>query len=106
MIRTCKICEIEYDDRQRKNKPGLITHCPDCAEEEVDKYTGVMIYTHKTCASIQVNKNPELTKYIIESTKLKNKGSNLGSNLKISGPNKLSGSCITTVSDSNAKGKS
>lgn len=105
MIRECKVCGFDYDDRSRKGKPGLIIHCNDCAEEDETRFTGVMIYTHKTGPSIQINKDPELTNYIINSTKLKNKGSNLGNNLKVSGRNHGEGRCLTTVSNSNAKGK-
>lgn len=105
MIRLCKVCEAEYNIKERIGKPGLSTVCEDCAEEDVDKFTGVMIYTHKTGPSIQINKDPRVTKYILDATKLKNKGSNLGNNLKVSGPSKTEGGCLTTVGNSNAKGK-
>jgi len=82
----CKHCNIDFI--LTKNKRGKINECEDCAEETVDKLTGVMIYEHKTGCSIQINNNPELTKYIIQSTKLQCKGSNLGNNLKVSGKTK------------------
>lgn len=105
MIRQCKICEDFYDDQERRGQPGLIIHCADCAEETETPLTGVMIYTHKTGPSIQINRDPALTRYLIESTKLKNKGSNLGNNLKVSGKNHGEGRCVTTVAGANAKGR-
>ena len=70
-------CDFEF----YKGKPGRKNECEDCADE-VQKYTGNMIYDHKTGASIQINSGPRLTQYINTSTKLRNKGSNLGNNLK------------------------
>ena len=81
--RTCSVCQIEY--KVVNGKPGPIHMCADCGEENevVDKYTGNMIYDHKVGASIQINTDPELTAYINNATKLRNKGSNLGNNLKV-----------------------
>jgi len=78
----CSVCEIDYT--LTDNKPGPIHMCEECGEgDEIDKYTGNMIYDHKTGASIQINSDPGLTSYINDSTKLRNKGSNLGNNLKV-----------------------
>jgi len=88
-----------------KNKPGRINECSYCAHETAIKYTGNMIYDHKTGCSIQINTDPTLTAYITNATKLVNKGSNLGNNLKVSGLTKGYGRCYTTVNGSNAKGK-
>jgi hypothetical protein len=96
---------MEYSELSRKNKPGLITKCEDCAEDNVVKFTGNMIYDHKTGCSIQINSDPGLTAYITNATKLINKGSNLGNNLKVSYKTKGEGRCLTTVGASNAKGK-
>ncbi len=71
-------CEFQFTDK----KPGKINVCGDCAVEPVERYTGNMIFDHKTGADIQINSDPELTRYIIESTKLRSKTSNLGNNLK------------------------
>jgi hypothetical protein len=89
--RTCSVCEVEYE--VSNGKPGPIHMCGDCGEEHeiVDKYTGNMIYDHKTGASIQINSDPELTAYINNSTKLRNKGSNLGNNLKVASHKAKSG---------------
>lgn len=100
MIRECEECGFEYDDRTRKGKPGKLTQCGDCAEESEDKFTGVMIYTHKTGPSIQINRDPELTKYILASTKLNKKASNLGNNLKVAGKQVGHGRCLATIDDS------
>jgi hypothetical protein len=71
-------CEFQFNDK----KPGKKSVCEDCAVEPTVRYTGNMIFDHKTGADIQINSDPELTKYIIESTKLRSKTSNLGNNLK------------------------
>lgn len=104
-IGKCRSCGMEYSTELRRGRPGRITDCEDCAQEDVDKYTGVMIYSHKTCPQIQINTDPSLTQYIINSTKLQNKGSNLGNNLKVGGTNKGSGRVLTTTTNVNAKGK-
>ena len=104
-MRICVKCESEYDPSLRKGKPGKITECDDCAEENTTKLTGNMIYDHKTGCSIQINADPGLTNYITNSTRLRNKGSNLGNNLKVSYITKGSGRCLMTVAASNAKGK-
>lgn len=96
---------MEYSVESRKGKPGRITQCNECAEDNAIKYTGNMIYDHKTGCSIQINSDPGLTSYIINATKLRNKGSNLGNNLKISYQTKGEGRCLTTVGAANAKGK-
>lgn len=80
-MRTCVKCGDEFE--LYSGKPGLSTECDFCAEEVVDKYTGNMIYDHKTGPSIQINSDPRLTAYINEATKLKNKGSNMNNNHKV-----------------------
>jgi hypothetical protein len=103
----CKNCEQEYDKADRIGQPGLITVCPDCADEVVEKYTGNMIYSHKGGASIQINTDPKLTQYINRATRLKNKGSNLGENLKVSAHmgNRTDGACLKTADAFNYKGR-
>lgn len=66
----CSKCGDEYEIQDRRGKPGKVTECQDCAEEVAVKYTGVNVYDHKTSATIQINANPELTKYILAATKL------------------------------------
>lgn len=82
-MRICSVCETEYE--LTKDKLGPIHMCRDCGEvhEVEDMYTGNMIYDHKTGATIQINADPRLTAYINNATKLRNKGSNLGNNLKV-----------------------
>jgi hypothetical protein len=47
---------------------------------------------------IQINSDPRLTSYINNSTKLRNKGSNLGNNLKVdSSMAKVNGGCVKPV---------
>lgn len=89
--KVCSVCEINYT--VTNDKPGPIHMCGDCGEEHelVDKYTGNMIYDHKTGASIQINSDPALTAYINGATKLRNKGSNLGNNLKVDSSKAKSG---------------
>lgn len=105
---TCNNCGEEYSKESRRGKPGLVTLCNDCANvsESAIKYTGNMIYDHKTGCSIQINADPSLTSYIINSTKLRNKGSNLGNNLKVSYNTKGEGRCLFNAGQKvNAKGK-
>jgi NAD-dependent SIR2 family protein deacetylase len=102
---TCIKCGDTYSSIDRKNKPGKITECNDCAEDSTVRFTGNMIYDHKTGCSIQINTDPKLTAYITKATALRNKGSNLGNNLKVSYITKGEGRCFTTVGASNAKGK-
>jgi hypothetical protein len=80
-ILTCSDCECEFE--LKANKRGKINLCEECGEDSVVRYTGNMIFDHKTGADIQINSDPELTAYITQSTKLRNKGSNLGNNLKV-----------------------
>jgi DNA-directed RNA polymerase subunit RPC12/RpoP len=101
----CAHCGMEYDVTDRRGRGGRVTECNDCAQENTVKFTGNMIYDHKTGCSIQINTDPTLTQYIIKATKLQNKGSNLGNNLKVSYKTKGEGRCLTTVAGSNAKGK-
>jgi hypothetical protein len=104
-MRFCIKCNADYDESERRGKPGKITECPDCADESAVKLTGNMIYDHKTGCNIQINTDPGLTQYITKATALRNKGSNLGNNLKVSYNTKGEGRCITTVGASNAKGR-
>jgi hypothetical protein len=102
----CNDCGAQYSRAARVGRPGKVTVCEDCAEEVVEAYSGNMIYCHKTGCSVQINKSRKLTDYISRATSLRNKGSNLGNNLKVSGPVKSSGLCARVVgADSNAKGR-
>lgn len=105
----CAGCETEYDRDSRKGQPGKLTVCEDCAESEgdVEQFTGAMIYGHKCGAQLQINADPKLTSYILNATKLKNKGSNLGNNLKVSSHmnTRTTGACVVTVDATDYKGK-
>lgn len=101
----CVKCGSDYEIEDRRGKPGKITECQDCSQETAVKFTGNMIYDHKTGSSIQINTDPGLTAYITNATKLRNKGSNLGNNLKVSYNTKGTDRCIATVGAANAKGK-
>lgn len=109
MLLVCEVCSDKYEKATRLNKPGKLTHCPACFEEaeEVITYTGNMIYSHKGGASIQINTDPKLTNYINASTKLKNKGSNLGNNLKVSSSlnSKSEGRCLKVADAFNYKNR-
>lgn len=104
----CVKCGDIYDKHERIGMPGRITECNFCAEEPVTKYTGNIIYDHKTCPVLQINTDPRLTAYINNATKLQNKGSNLGNNLKVnSAMSKSNGACLYTADAKlNAKGRS
>jgi len=63
----CSKCDTEYNKKDRLGKNGKITNCEDCASEDGDiqKYTGNMIFSHKTAPSLQINKDPKVTQYIL-----------------------------------------
>ena len=103
-MKTCSECETNYE--LTSDKMGPIHMCHECGEEnEVEhKYTGNMIYDHKVGATIQINTDPELTEYIINSTKLRNKGSNLGNNLKINSNKVKSNGMRTSAGERTRRG--
>lgn len=43
MVRNCKVCEIQFDDRspEKRRAGGLITHCPECSEETEVRVLGI-----------------------------------------------------------------
>lgn len=93
---TCIHCECEFV--LVSGKPGKVNECAECANEVVHRYTGNMIYDHKTGPVIQVNSDPRLTAYINHATKLRNKGSNLGNNLKVDSSMAKSSGLVHSVS--------
>jgi len=105
----CNTCGCDYNLAERRNKPGKIIDCDACADEvgDVTQYTGVPIYGHKTVGELQINADPTLTSYIRNATALRNKGSNLGNNLKASSARKVrtEGACVFTVSTPDYKGR-
>lgn len=107
----CVSCGAEYDKADRRGKPGRAVVCDDCGEEEdtTVKYTGVVIYGHKAGATLQINTDPRLTEYLINATKLMNKGSNMGNNInqctKYKGMNKTEGACKVVADAVDYKGK-
>lgn len=109
MNKTCEDCGNEYNIVSRRGKSGKITQCQDCADEvgDVTQYTGNMIYSHKTGCSIQINTDPRLTQYLNDTTKLKNKGSNMGDNIVKCGTmkNRTEGACLVTADAFNYKNR-
>jgi hypothetical protein len=111
MIKVCDTCGADYDTKSRKGNPGRATQCNECGEEDehATPYTGNMIYDHKTSATIQINKNPLLTEYINNATKLKNKGSNMTNNInqctKYKNLNKTENACVVVADSVNYKNK-
>lgn len=100
----CIHCDIEFV--LYPGKPGKVNECKDCANEPIVKLTGNMIYDHKTGCSIQINSDPTLTEYITKATKLMNKGSNLGNNLKVSGKTHRHNAMYKSADEkANVKGK-
>jgi len=112
MIKVCVSCNGEYDTLSRKGNKGKITVCNECGEEEETavKYTGVVIYGHKAGATLQININPLLTEYLINATKLMNKGSNMTNNInqctKYKSLNKTEGACHTVADAVDYKNRS
>jgi hypothetical protein len=111
MHRNCNICGAEYDTLSRKGKPGLYTECNECGEEgeTAVKYTGNMIFGHKCASELQINADARLTQYINDTTKLKNKGSNLGNNINQVSKNKklikTQGACVKVADAVDYKNK-
>lgn len=105
----CATCGCDYNIAERRGKPGRIIDCEACYEEagDVQPYTGVIIYGHKAGATLQINADPALTEYIKASTALRNKGSNLGNNLKVSASRKTKGEggCIVPADVPDYKGR-
>lgn len=103
MISVCESCGGEYNRAERRNRPGRAVVCNECAEEEAEvvRYTGVPIYGHKTAATLQINRDPRLTQYILNATKLKQKGSNMTDNVnqcaKYAQMSRTEGACLTTA---------
>jgi hypothetical protein len=83
MMKTCDTCGADYDTLSRRGNPGRLTQCNECGEEDETtvKYTGNMIFGHKCASELQINADARLTQYINDTTKLKNKGSNMGCNI-------------------------
>lgn len=107
----CHSCGSEFDPATRRGKPGKATECNECGEENesATKYTGVVIYGHKAGATLQINSDPKLTEYLINATKLKNKGSNMTNNIanctKYKNLNKTQGACVVVADVVDYKGK-
>lgn len=104
----CEECGCEYDRTARRNQPGKITVCEDCADD-VEKYTGNMIYGHKCGSELQINSDARLTQYINDTTKLMNKGSNMGKNINQVSKNKklikTVGACVKVADAVDYKNK-
>lgn len=69
----CIHCEIEFDPRDKRRQAllegrpmGRINECIDCAESDVVRVTGVMLPGNDGAGAgdIQINSNPELTKFL------------------------------------------
>lgn len=74
-MQICSVCESEFDldkkikeARDHKRSAGKINECPDCVSDEPVLFTGVMIYGHKTAGTLQVNKDPRITQYMLGSS--------------------------------------
>lgn len=71
----CIHCECDFDVAEKnryakihRRQPGKVNECIDCATSGPVEYTGVMIYGHKTAGSVQINKDPRLTQYMLRSS--------------------------------------
>ena len=96
----CVDCGMEFI--LHKNKRGRINQCEDCADDVV-RYTGNMVYDHKAGCSVQINSDPRLTSYINKATRLQNKGSNLGNNLKVDSSMVYSNGLVHSAGDRNRR---
>lgn len=57
---TCDSCGLEFNQEERKGRPGKITQCEACATETETLVEGKMIFSHKTGATIEIKKDGEL----------------------------------------------
>ena len=111
MIKNCDTCGADYDTLSRRGNPGRLTQCNECGEEgeTTEKYTGNMIFGHKCGSELQINADARLTQYINDTTKLKNKGSNLGNNINQVSKNKklikTQGACVKVADAVDYKNK-
>lgn len=67
----CRICEVEFDLKEKQNKArlegrpmGKINECLECVDSDEVRLTGAMIYTQEGVGEIQVNADPRLTKLL------------------------------------------
>lgn len=63
----CANCGIDFDPTAPEHaRVGNYEECRDCASPDVTpRYTGVMIFGGKHGAEIQINADPELTRYML-----------------------------------------
>jgi len=68
----CIHCGVEFSPKQKAEQSklegrnfGKVNECIDCASDEPARLTGVMVYGHKTAGSIQINRDPRLTQYML-----------------------------------------
>ena len=112
MNKICVSCGSEYTLMSRKGNPGKITVCNECGEEgeTAVKYTGNMIFGHKCGSELQINADARLTQYINDTTKLMNKGSNMGANINQVSKNKklikTEGACVKVADAVDYKNRS
>ena len=107
----CASCNAEYNKADRRGKPGRAIVCNECGEDEAEAvmYTGFVVYGHKTSAELQINTDPRLTEYLINATKLMNKGSNMTNNInqctKYKNLSKTEGACVKVADAVDYKNK-
>lgn len=108
----CVSCGAEYNTASRRGQPGRVVVCNECGEDEdtTVKYTGFTVYGHKCASELQINADPRLTEYLINATKLKNKGSNMTNNIanctKYKNLNKTEGACVKVADAVDYKNRS
>jgi hypothetical protein len=108
----CVSCGADYNKAERRGKPGRAVVCNECGEDDepATQYTGFVVYGHKTSAELQINKDPRLTEYLINATKLMNKGSNMTNNInqctKYKNLSKTEGACLKVADTPDYKNKS
>lgn len=56
----CESCGEQFNQEDRKGRPGKITQCEDCAMETVELMEGTMVFSHKTGATIEIKQDGEL----------------------------------------------
>ena len=56
-MRLCKVCEMEFNEKDMRHKGGYINVCGYCSEEDVPRAIGVIEVNGKSDVSVGIIKN-------------------------------------------------
>ena len=58
ILRSCRVCELEFNPTDLRHRGGFIDICGECGEEDVPRAIGVLESKGKTDYSVEVLLNP------------------------------------------------